>query len=84
MNLYVGEYWCPFPRSEYGGLWVVTAENEEQVCEMLLKQHGGYDGDEEQYDNLIPDAVAKSKVFALDTSKLFPSDVPKIVDVFFT
>ena len=48
MNLYVGEYWCPFPRSEYGGLWVVTAENEEQVCEMLLKQHGGYDGDEEQ------------------------------------
>ena len=81
MNLYVGEYWCPFPRSEYGGLWVVTAENEEQVCEMLLKQHGCY---EKEYDHLIPEAVAKSKVFALDTSKLFPSDVPKIVDVFFT
>ena len=48
---------------------------------MLLKQHGCY---EKEYDHLIPEAVAKSKVFALDTSKLFPSDVPKIVDVFFT
>ena len=79
INLYVGEHWCPFPCSEYGGLWVVTAENEEQVCELLLKEYGDYDGAEQQYEHLIPEAVAKAEVFALDTSKLFPSDVPRIV-----
>ena len=78
MKLYVGEYWCLFPRSEYGGLWVVTAENEEQVCEMLLKQHGYYDG---EYDDRIAKAVSKARVFYLDHVHNHSAE---IVDVFFT
>jgi hypothetical protein len=35
MNLYIGDYWAPFPSSEYGGIWVVMAENEEQVIDIL-------------------------------------------------
>jgi hypothetical protein len=78
MKLYVGEYWVPFPSSEYGGLWVVVAENEEQVCEMLLKQHGYYDG---EYDDLIAKAVSKARVFYLDHVHNHSAE---IVDVFFT
>jgi len=80
MNLYVGNYWCPFPRSEYGGVWIVVAENGEQVCQMLLKEQGDYNG---EYDDRIPGAVLKAEVFPLDTSKMLLKN-PRIVDTFFT
>ena len=41
MNIYIGNYWVPFPRSEYGGTWTVIAENEAQVVELL--KEGSYE-----------------------------------------
>ena len=78
MNLYVGNYWCPFPRSEYGGVWIVVAENGEQVCQMLLKEQGDYNG---EYDDRIPKAVSKARVFYLDHVHDHSAE---IVDTFFT
>ena len=37
MKLYVGDYWVPFPSSEYGGTWVVTANSEEEAVKMLTQ-----------------------------------------------
>ena len=78
MKLYVGEYWIPFPSSEYGGSWVVTANSDEEVIELLTEQEGSY---HEKYNHLIPDAVAKARVFYLD--RVHDHSV-EIVNTFFT
>lgn len=81
MNLYIGNYWCPFPRSEYGGVWIVQAENEEQAIELLQKNSGSWN---KEYNHLITDCVAEAEVFTLDASKMSLSDAPRIVKTFFT
>jgi hypothetical protein len=48
-TLYVIDYWVPFPRSEYGGVMVVVAANDEE-CFTLLERAGGYTEDEELHD----------------------------------
>ncbi len=80
MFLYVGEYWVEFPSSEYGGLWVVMAENDEQCIE-LLRDARNYFGRE--YDDEIPEAVQKAKRFQLDEN-VEANKTPQIVDTFFT
>jgi hypothetical protein len=77
MFLYVGDYWQPFPSSEYGGSWVVMAENEEQ-CIDLLKEIS-YD---DEYDVEISNVVRSAKVCQLDDSTV--RDKPHVVDYFFT
>ena len=76
MNIYIGDYWEPFPSSEYGGTWVVIAENNGQVIDLLK----GLCYDEDYYD-MIPETVSKAKVFPLDKNQSFQ---PQIVDYFFT
>ncbi len=75
MNLYVGDYWVPFPSSEYGGMWVVIAENVEQCIDFL--RGTGYD----EYESDIRDAVAEAKCFELNPEREYE---PGIVDTFFT
>jgi hypothetical protein len=76
MNLYVGDYWTPFPSSEYGGMWTVVAENVDQCIDFL--RGTGYD---DEYESSISDAVAKAKCFELNPEKNY---TPGVVDTFFT
>ena len=76
MKLYIGNYWVPFPSSEYGGTWVVMAENDDQVIDIL--KGTSYD---DEYDDLIPNAVLQAKVFSLDKNETFE---PKIIETFYT
>ena len=79
MFLYVGDYWAPFPASEYGGTWVVMAENDEQVID-ILKEYS-YD---DEYNDYIPNAVTQAERFKLDTNALSGDAKPHLVDNFFT
>ena len=36
--LYIVDHFCPFPTSEYGGLWNVIAENDEECFELIVKE----------------------------------------------
>ena len=74
MNIYIGKYWVPFPRSEYGGTWTVIAENEAQCAELL--KESAY---EDEYDYLIVAAVSTSKRFGLTGDP-----APMVVDTFYT
>jgi len=64
MKLYIGEYWVPFPSSEYGGTWALIAYNDEQAVELLVDNSGNW---EEEYQHLIPDTVKNAQVFYLDS-----------------
>lgn len=39
MNVYLVDYWVPFPASEYGGLFAVIAKDTEQCAKLLTEAH---------------------------------------------
>jgi hypothetical protein len=78
MNIYIGDFWVPFPSSEYGGMWTVIAKDEAQ-CVKLLSKIAWFD----EYDHLIPDAVQKAKVFQLDENNASNQEA-RIIENFFT
>jgi hypothetical protein len=57
-TLYVIQYWVPFPSSEYSGLYVVVADNDEE-CIALLRPDNYYP----EYNDLIPSAVKNAVRF---------------------
>lgn len=80
MFLYVGAYWADFPESEYGGMWVVMAENENQAVE-LLKEVDYYPDDARV--EKIRQAVQKGDVFQLDDN-VHSHQEPKVMACMFT
>ena len=36
--LYLIDHFVPFPQSEYGGLWTVVAENDEQCFDLIADE----------------------------------------------
>jgi len=59
MKIYIGNFWVPFPRSEYGGIWSAIAENDAQCAELLQNYHPS------EFDNNIKKVVKKAKKFDL-------------------
>ena len=76
MNLYVGEYWVPFPSSEYGGTWAVIAENANECIDILISLEYN-----EGYESEIGYAVERAHCFELNPEKNY---LPRVVDTFFT
>ena len=37
-NLYIVDYWVPFPTSEYGGMITLIASNDSEAFELLAEQ----------------------------------------------
>lgn len=72
MNIYVVDYWEPFPESEYGGVVVVIAEDSEQCVELLLRNFKGK-------KDLIYIAVAQALRYPLSGTHS-----PSIVKAFLT
>lgn len=61
-NLYIVDHFCPFPTSEYGGIWNVIAENDEECYDLIVKADEEFNV--EYYSNLR-DRILKARVFAL-------------------
>ena len=60
-NLYIVDYWVPFPQSEYGGIINVIAETESEVFELLA----GEDQFNKTYISRIMPNVKKAQKFPL-------------------
>jgi hypothetical protein len=75
--IYVGDYWVPFPSSEYGGSWVVIASDDQECAEILERNSTSLFNKE--YVSEIAEAVEKARRFEL------AGDLPsEFVDSFFT
>jgi hypothetical protein len=61
--LYIVDHAISFPSSEYGGLWNVIAESDDE-CFDLISNHWEYQGYEEYYPKLRENIV-KAEKFAL-------------------
>jgi hypothetical protein len=75
-QIYLVDYWVPFPSSEYGGIINVIAENDNE-CHDLLVDFAGFD---KAYDDRIMANVAKAPRFELVNQE----EESRIVDAFLT
>jgi hypothetical protein len=61
-KIYTVDHYVPFPSSEYGGLWVVIANNNDECFDLIVD----YDGSAEynqQYFARLKENVLKARVF---------------------
>ena len=79
MNLYTVEYWIPFPASEYGGLYIVAAENVDQVVKVCFEATYGLD--RKDYEHEMESRIREGCTI-IGTTNLF--DKPCVVDEFCT
>ena len=60
--LYLVDHFCNFPRSEYGGLWAVVAEDDDECFDLIVEHDQGFN--EDYYVNLR-EKVVNARTFAL-------------------
>jgi hypothetical protein len=75
--LYIVDHAISFPSSEYGGLWNVIAENNEE-CFDLMSNHWEYEGYQEYFGKLRENILNAEKFALVDEEK------SRIVDAFTT
>jgi hypothetical protein len=61
--LYVVDHYVPFPTSEYGGIWNVIAQDDDECFDLITATDDG--GFNEQYYSNLRENIIKSRVFEL-------------------
>jgi len=59
---YIVDHFCPFPTSEYGGLWNVIAENDDECFDLIAQSDEGFN--QKFYSNLRENII-NSRTYAL-------------------
>ena len=75
-RLYIVEHFVPFPSSEYGGLWNVVAETDEEVYDLIVEDDRGWNT--QHYGKLRENIMKSSKYSLVDEVE------SKVVDSFLT
>lgn len=60
--LYIVDHYIPFPSSEYGGIWNVIAQNDDECFDLITADDDGF---YEQYYSDLKDKIIKAQRFAL-------------------
>lgn len=74
--LYVVDHYIPFPSSEYGGIWVVIAENDDECFDLITQDDDNFF--ESYYGNL------REKILNARTYELKENVESQIVESFTT
>ena len=75
-RLYIVEHFVPFPSSEYGGLWNVVADSDEECYDLIADDDG--DLNTQYYGKLRENIMKASKYELADEVE------SKVVDSFLT
>ena len=60
--LYIVDHFVPFPASEYGGIWNVVAESDDECFDLIAQND---DGLNQQYYNRLRENIMKAPTYAL-------------------
>lgn len=63
-NLFIIDYWVPFPASEYGGMIVLIADNENEAFDILSNEEQL--NSDTTYTHLIMDKLVTGQKLKLD------------------
>ena len=64
--LYVVDHYVPFPSSEYGGIWNVIAQDDDECFDLIAAQDA--EGFNQQYYSNLRENILKSRAFELARS----------------
>lgn len=70
--LYVVDHYVPFPSSEYGGVWVVIAQNDDECFDLII-QEDVYDNVYEKYYSDLKEKILNARIYELKENE--PSQV---------
>ena len=59
---YVVDHFVPFPASEYGGIWNVVAESDDECFDLIAQND---DGLNQQYYNRLRENIMKAPTYAI-------------------
>ena len=59
---YIVNHFVPFPSSEYGGIWNVVAENDDECFDLIVERDEGFN---EGYYNCLRENIMKAPTYAL-------------------
>ena len=79
MTMYIVNYWVPFPASEYGGMQVVIAKDDEECYKIISEADTFETKYHKDAEELIRARIKKASRFALDGAY-----VPEMVRSFTT
>ncbi len=74
-QLYIVDYWIPFPQSEYGGVVNVIADDDSEAFELLANEE---QFNEDYVDLIMPNVIKATKL------KLSDDYQSGIIDAFIT
>ena len=60
--IYVVDHFVPFPTSEYGGLWNVIAEDDEECFDLITEEDGEFNS---QYFSELRQNINKADKYSL-------------------
>jgi len=61
--LYIVEHYIPFPQSEYGGVWNVIAESDEECFDLITEDDSG--NFYEKYYSDLRENILNARTYAL-------------------
>lgn len=61
--LYIVDHYIPFPASEYGGLWNVVAEDDNECFDLIVAEDDG--NFYEKYYGELKENILNARVYAL-------------------
>jgi hypothetical protein len=76
---YVVDHYVPFPSSEYGGIWNVIAENDEECFDLIVSEDTG--NFYEQYYTDLKENILNSSRFLLSNEI---EENSKVIESFIT
>lgn len=60
--IYIVDHYVPFPSSEYGGVWNVVAENDEECFDLITEEDGDFNS---QYFSELRQNINKADKYSL-------------------
>jgi hypothetical protein len=61
-NFYIVDHFCPFPTSEYGGIWNVIAKDNEECYDLIVQADDEFNP---EYYPRLRENIMKARVFVL-------------------
>lgn len=65
--LYIVDHYVPFPSSEYGGIWNVIAENDNECFDLIVAEDNG--NFYEQYYTDLRENIVNARIYALEENQ---------------
>ena len=59
---YIVDHFVPFPTSEYGGIWNVVAEHDDECFDLIVDEDDGFN---EKYYNRLRENIMKAPTYQL-------------------